>query len=279
MAGLCVLPKIDTNNCRNIGPELDFLIGYAGVEVQLLSEDLVAEAESVMNLLAVYPNLRYVCLHMPFSLVNLGFVMCCSVHSLAVNTLLDYLLTMSADSGVEFDVLFHLRTVISEFCALGGEDYLLCLDEKVSGSKVSLILENSVMPLTCPMDKADTINYLFSKRSFSNIFACLDICHLRLSERIWGTSLNFSPGYLAAIRNIHFSYVDTSYLYFKDMGHSDPHPSLSSVIEDMAYIKSRGLLLEDLRFVLEVTERDYVNRPNLKYEIRLLEGYLNRSAM
>lgn len=270
-----IIPKIDTNNCRNLTEELSWLENYEGAEIQLLSDDFVNETATVSNLIERFPKMKYFCFHAPFSHVCLGYLLASTHYRLQLMVYLKFLVVLASKYDLRIDFLCHIQMPANEFRGLRCAEWLKEIDQSLTGSNVRIILENSIAPLNYPLMADDTIANLFETEELSNVVACIDVCHLHASEAVWGETIRLSERYAAKVENIHFAYTNaTEGVPYKLFTHSSPHPDSFVAGCDLVYLAGKGIDLNGVRFVAEVRETDYSKRENLKKQLSVIEDAL-----
>ena len=113
-----------------------------------------------------------------------------------------------------------------------------------------------------------------------NVRACIDICHIYCQAKIWHEPMKeFIKKYLDKekckkyVAHIHFSSTinDDGYIYRKT--HGRKHETSEKLFEDANILCEYGMTAKDINWVTEVSEEDYVLRPDQISEIVGLKKY------
>lgn len=261
-----IVPKIDENSTEII-PEIATAIKESkAVEIQRIRKSSGVVMQTCTQLVSDF-DLDYIVLHAPFGwhqiedLAQNNYVATCRF----VEEVVDF----SKQHNVAVDILYHIDNSYSVFVESGAIRLLRDLLDIVHSNKVGILLENSI--LLQPLELGDNlaINRVFEDIQDQHLKFCLDYCHLLASENATGKSVILSCSALHAIRNVHFSKTKNEDGYRDVINtHSQPHDSMQDTKEDLMDLNIRGVDLEHLNLVLEVTESDYSRRNNLLQEIR-----------
>lgn len=273
-----IVPKISESDIQNIE-------NYKGnikdkIEIQLLSEDLLEGLENVKQIINKLSSLKYVVLHMPFSMLNI-----CYIHSSIeierkfiqfVVEVIKYSLKMD----IEIDILFHVVMRIHEFKNIGGLSFLEYLCTIVKDTKVGFLLENSIRSLNIGEEEISSEEYIFTVLDNEKLNFCFDICHLQASENVLQREIVLGLDLLNHLKNIHFSMTLNNDGYReKKKTHGKGHISLESCFEDLRYLQRKGINLEKINIVTEINEKDYKLRPDMCKEIKYLQCIQERSVL
>lgn len=265
-----IVPKIAEFDC-------DFLFKYLDIindslEIQLLSKRFTDSLCNIEKICKYYKNLTYVVLHLPFNRINI-----CHIHS-SYSIELDFimfvvkLMELSRELNIDFDILFHIEKTGEAFEDVGGLNFLNYICELVKDSRVSFLLENSIRDINIHLWDIDNVTYIFNKIDNYKLNFCLDLCHLHASEYVYKKDFRLSLNSLKHLKNIHFSktlnedgYID------KKRTHGRVHDNKEDILNDLHYLENKGVILDNLNIVLEISEDDYIERPDLKREFELFK--------
>lgn len=257
--------------------DVDFLDNYLDIvdkslEIQLLSKKFMDSVNNIEKICTYYNTLDYVILHLPFNCVNI-----CHIHS-SYKIELDFIMfivkimELGRNLNINFDILFHIDKTGESFEEAGGIVFLDYICNLVKNSNVSFLLENSIRDINIRLGDIDNVSYIFKKIKDLKLGFCLDICHLQASENAYQTKFELSSDCLSALKNIHFSKTLNNDGYRnKKETHGRGHVDKFDVVKDLKYLEEKGILLDDMNIVLEISEEDYVNRPDLKREVLIFK--------
>lgn len=240
-----------------------------------MSPKLDDELRAAVDVLCNFPNLKYACLHLPFRTVNFQYMWL--DHDMRAK-FVDFLLDCADHAkalGVDIDVLSHITYTVGEFNTYGGFEMLETIDSLLEGTRVTFLLENSIINLS-ESSKQNIYDYVFSSTAYKNIKFCWDICHHQVSENVMWERLSLHPGLVASMKNIHFACtLDGDGYRDRKRTHGRGHPNYEAVCDDLAYIVSYGVDLSRMNIVAEISEDDYVERPDLRRELEYLQRALS----
>ena len=268
---MTIIPKVGEKDFNNIEYIRDCINMSNGVEIQLLSHNLLEAFKNSCTIIESFPHIEYVVLHMPFSMVNL-----CYIHS---NKFLEMkfiefvveCIKYSAKTGLKIDILTHIAVQFYEFLGGGGIAYLKHLSRMVEGTNVGFLLENSIINLSQSDDEEDVLTSIFRIYQSDKIKFCLDLCHFQASEFVMKKHFEISEVLLKNLKNVHFSMTleDDGYID-KERTHGRVHINKTACIKDLKYLKQKGIDLNTLNLITEINEKDYSKRPDMHKELEYL---------
>lgn len=265
-----VIPKIAEYDFEYLESYEDIVTD--AIEIQLLSKKFSDSLKNITEICRYFKKLNYVVLHLPFKCLNIGHIHSC--HRVELDFILFVVKIMELGNilNINFDILFHLNNTGEEFEDSGGVEFLEYLCNLVENSKVSFLLENSIRSLNIHLNEIDNVSYVFQKIRNEKLGFCLDVCHLQASENVYATKFDLSFECLNALKNIHFSKTLNNDGYRdKKKTHGRVHLNKEDVLKDLRYLEEKGISLENINMVLEISEDDYINRPDLKYEFLIFK--------
>lgn len=272
------MPKISELDIENIENYKDIIVDK--IEIQLLSENLLEGLENVKQIVSKLSRLKYVVLHMPFSMLNI-----CYIHSSIEieKKFLQFIVEVikySMQKDIEIDILFHVVMQIHEFENIGGLSFLEYISDLVKDTKVGFLLENSIRSLNIGENDVSSEEYIFTVLDNEKLNFCFDICHLQVSENVLQKEIELSFDLVKHLKNIHFSMTLNNDGYReKKKTHGKVHISLESCIDDLKYLQRKGIDLSQINIVTEINEKDYKLRPDMCKEIKYLQYIQERSVL
>lgn len=268
---MIIIPKVAETDIKNIEYIKDCIKISEGVEIQLLSDNLLKGFENSCKLIECFPHIKYVVLHMPFSMVNL-----CYIHSNRVCEdkfieLIVECIKYSYKTGIKIDILTHVAVQLYEFLGNNGIIFLNHLVQMVQGTNVGFLLENSIINLAKGDTEDDVLTGIFRLYSSDKVKFCLDLCHFQASEFVMKKHFELNDVLLKNLKNVHFSMTleEDGYIN-KERTHGRVHISKGACIRDLEYLKEKGADLNKLNLITEINEEDYSKRPDMHKEINYL---------
>lgn len=267
-----VFPKISENDFNNHNNIEGYLRLSKGVEIQLLTDNLLRGFDRSSEILEHFKNIEYVVFHMPFSMVNLSYI--CSNKFIA-DKYVEFVVACikySLRTGIEIDILTHVGTSFREFLGMNGITFLKHLTRLADGTKVGFLLENSIICLNKDDNEEDEITSIFRILQHEKIKFCLDLCHWQSSEFVLQEDLAINDILLDNLKNIHFSMTLNNEGYKnKAITHGRKHTSLHTCASDVFYLRQKGVDLSSVNLITEINESDYQLRPDMTTELEYLK--------
>lgn len=245
---------------------------YQGVvELQMLSRDLLVSWAKCMSVLVMLPATHSFCLHMPFPYHDLSTWVLPGFRE-ELDEFFHQVNRYASWHGISASILFHVTTDPRLF-----DDY--GLDKLISGVKrdVGVVIENSFLDLahrdlTVP---ASTL-YL---RKYDGYLGCIDVCHLEASTNFSGITPTFTEQDCKRVNYFHFSETYSRDGWKDKTTHGRKHISYSGVVRTIRYLESLGFDMSSAVLVTEITEENYVGRPDMLKELEWLWQYQREETM
>ena len=267
-----VFPKISENDFDNFDNIDGYLELSKGVEIQLLTDNLLRGFERSCKILEKYDNIEYIIFHMPFSMVNLSYI--CSNRYIADKyvELVVASVKYSIKTGKYIDILSHIGVSFREFLGMNGISFLKHLTRLADGSNVGFLLENSIISLNMDDDEDDVITSIFRMFQHEKVSFCLDLCHWQSSEFVLNEELPINDILLDKLKNVHFSMTLNNEGYKnKAITHGRGHTNLHTCASDVFYLRQKGVDLKSVNLITEINENDYTLRPEMTKELEYLK--------
>lgn len=273
-----IVPKISDVDCDNIGNISIYLLKNDKLEIQLMDEDLEKSFLNVSKLVDNFSHLKYIVLHMPFSIVNICYIYSnFEVRKQFIRLILNSI-RLSLHRNIEIDILFHVGMRTGEFVGLGGIEFLNYIINIVEGTKVGFLVENAIINLSKGDNEQDTIVTIFKSINSEKLKFCFDLCHWQSSEYVWNSPIDLDSSLLANLKNVHFSMTLNRDGYKnKSETHSREHTSMRACLNDLKYMKEKGIDLQSVNLITEISEIDYETRPRMRKELSYLWGIALKS--
>ena len=266
-----ILPKVadcDINMPSNIRSNIESAKGF---EIQLLGEDILLGLDKSKKLIDTFNNsVDYVVMHLPLKYVLLDTAHANKEFGKLYIEFLNQVIEYSNYKNIKIDILNHVVSTWDYFNSFGTMELLDKVLEILTGTNVTLLIENSIRPLN-DIDGSNTAEeMIFKLRSHPNLRFCFDICHWQSSENAFNTKFSLTDELLSSLKNIHFSATLNGEGYRnKSKTHGRVHGCIEHVLSDIEYLREKQIELGNINIILEINEEDYINRPNLIKEIHL----------
>lgn len=255
-----------------------------GIEIQYFhknKDELVDfEAEKpIRELMEKFPNLEEITVHPPLAYYDIELLLFRKKDLLYSE--LQKLIDLSNEYGIKINIIYHTLFTIQSH-RLTTLDDIKEIGEFLRGTKVKIFLENIYM-----MNERDTCTVLDLCEAVDspNIKACIDICHIYCQAKIWYTPMKeFIKGYLDKekckkyVGHIHFSETKNDDGYLDRKTHGRSHDTIEKLFEDADILREYGMTSEDINWVTEISELDYILRPDQISEIKGLIQYRKKLA-
>ena len=250
-----------------------------GIEIQYFAKDkeklVDFEAEEpIKKLMNRFPSLEEITVHPPLSGYDIELLLYKN-KDLIYNEL-KQLIKLSNEYGIKINIIYHTEFTMKKHQLTTLED-IKEIGEFLKGTKVTIFLENLFMMkerYSC------TVLDLCEQIDSPNIRACIDICHIYCQAKIWHKSMQeFIKEYLDKekckkyVAHIHFSATINDDGYIDKKTHGRKHNTIEKLFEDANILREYGMNSKDINWVTEVSEEDYVLRPDQISEINGLVKY------
>lgn len=235
-----------------------------------------AKCKEVISEVSKIRKTREVILHMPFLAHTFEFYMMSKEYYDQLIKMLIDCIRYSDKTGIKIGLLFHCDFEIALLSKARGEEFIGYLISLVEDSGVYFLCENTIPDVNRYDPKYIASFELLTRINHPKLVGCLDTCHLKTAENILQTKLVIQPCVARQIHEIHFSAtLDGDGFRDKRKTHGKVHNSLVDLENDLLSVLSLGRLglnLDDLVFVVEVSELDYVRMPDMRKEIDKLNN-------
>lgn len=261
-----IVPKVGENVS-----DLDVIkeFSYDRLEIQLLTDDIPAFSKKAEDFLKA-KDLKSLIIHLPSCICDWECILMNNEVETQFMSFVRDCCTLSNKYNTEIYILGHLETKMDILEKVKFKEWFGFLIRMVSDSKVYFLVEN---PSTEPYRaKTGEPFYKFVK-SFNNprVKCCLDICHYKVIKSLLGERYNLPEDLGQYVKSVHFSdFPMNSHPYDKNT-HGIRHKNVISALCDLDFLNELGVDLENAFIVTEINETDYVNRPDLIQELRILK--------
>ena len=270
-----IYPKIsdDLEGLESLRSEIE---ESKGIELQFFHNEgiwgnfnIVSSIEALINEI---PSIEEVTIHPPLNYYDIELVISKDIN--IIKKQLRECVELSEKYNIKVNLLYHTVWPIEMI----EQDVLSKIKEVVNlieGTKVQILIENIYTSLT-ERNRKCTIIEICNRINSSHLKICLDICHLHCLANILQKDFdNFIKEYidkeLAAkyIYQIHFAATKNNDGYIDRKTHGRKHDDLEELKQDYRILED--LNLTNTNIVTEISEDDYINRLDQKYEIELLK--------
>lgn len=227
-------------------------------------------------------KLQDVILHAPFRQHNLEDV-CLSKELRQRAT--EYILRQceyAEHYGVNTYILYHITYPVESAVNLNFYAELDAFLEPIKNSeRTKLLVENTIVSLDIGKRRIeeDPITEVLKATTADQVMMCFDLCHYLSSKNAVQEEYNFSPTWRNRIYSVHFSETrrNEGFKHFA-VSHGRRHDSQMGVARDLCLLKDLGVDLDRVRIVAEISEADYILRPEEAQELAWLHK-LNREGI
>ena len=272
MVEMIIAPKFGEHN-THIHPEV--LMDFEGIlEIQMVDKDLDASFERCRALITSSNLINEAILHMPFGLHLIeSFMMDTDNHDKLIKFIINCI-RLGDSNNINIGILFHLEFGSELFDICGGEQYVRYLHSLIQDTNVFFVFENGMVNFNCYDTKIETsFDVMHRIIDLDRAVFCLDVCHLKSHENAVNHSISIPKEIIDKIHSIHFSAtLNNDGFIDKKNTHSLLHRSLADVVEEFKYLSDKGIDLDNSIIVTEITEKDYVNRPDMIKELALVRS-------
>lgn len=236
---------------------------YLGsVAVQLVSADWDSEITRLRALLDKLPPTYQLCVHIPFELAKLSYVLGRSGRERHLLYGLDQLSHVAASYGAELRCVMHIDDTVQKLNTLGLIDEFL---SKALTTGANLRWENEMVDLGSVTPLIPS-SFLFL-REFKDQRGCFDVCHAQSSIYATHHRLGITAADFTRIDTVHFACaLNHDGWLDKHNTHGRKHLNHITFSSDCAGLFSVLEDSSDLWVVVEVSEKDYKLRPDQKQE-------------
>lgn len=268
-----VFPKISENDSENYENIEGYLKLSTGVEIQLLTDNLLKGFEKSCTIIEHFNHIDYIVFHMPFSMVNLSYI---CANKFIADKYVEFVVACikyTLKTGKHIDVLCHVGVSFKEFLGMNGIAFLKHLTRLVDGTNVGFLLENSIICLNQDDGEDDVITSIFRIFTHDKVKFCLDLCHWQSSEFVLKEEIEINTILLNNLKNVHFSMTLNNEGYKnKSITHGRCHTNLGTCVTDLDYLRQKGVDLKTVNLITEINESDYQLRPDMTKELEYLRS-------
>lgn len=175
----------------------------------------------------------------------------------------------------KINILYHTLSNYKMFI-YDWEKYFTPVIDILENTNVYIIFENNILN----KEKERCFPLELAKHYDNNhIKVCIDICHIQCKANIYHENLSdYIKHYilkdcLKYIYQIHFSATLNNDGYRDKSTHGRVHPDFESALKDCNILNSFGI--NNVYWVTEISEEDYVNRNDQIQEIKYLQKILS----
>lgn len=277
LSNFTIFPKTDLND---ISEEfIEILSKSEGVEIQLFDEkgktSEVDITSKINDLLNKYPNIKEITVHPPIFNYDLEHIL--FKNEKIFEKQLHEIVNLSKKLNIRINLLYHTTWNIDIIISTGLinklNKYLKILegtDNKLLIENVYIISENNCTPL-----------YLCKILNHPNLKVCLDITHVKVKSNIYkANEIEYIRNYLDKelcekyVYQIHFASTLNNDGYIDKKTHGRVHVDENSMLYDLNWMKEYNLLNKII--VTEISEDDYLRKPDQIKEIKMLENVIQK---
>lgn len=256
---------------------LDSLMEYVekdkGIEIQFFNEHgpmSSFEIKSVIDeTLKRIPDIKEITIHPP--LVNYEIEDVLMKDKTIIENQLKDICELSQKYDITINMLYHTEQNIIKAREI-LIPWLKRLLKIIEGKKVRILIENLFMFFE---DKCSVLE-IAKEIDNPQLRVCIDVCHLYCNAHIYKKSIEeFLDGYMLDkdickkyVYQVHFATALNNDGYIDHKTHGRKHENYESLVHDYNLMKKYGL--DDCNYVVEVSENDYVKRPDQIEEIKML---------
>lgn len=275
---MLICPKLGERN-QQIDP---LLIPYLTnrLEIQMTTKDLLSSlrrCEVVISQVSKHTHLDEVVLHLPFTLHTFELFVSSLAYEVKLHMFIKGLERISKQYGIDIGILFHQEHSIELISKIpNGIDKVSDIVNYPESRRIFFLLENC---LPCLNDYDTHVVPAFSLLDLvpaSNLYSCIDICHIRCYENIFNINLEIPSTISTRVRWIHFSNTIMHDGYRDKSTHSVQHNTEDEVLADLEYLNMNNINTDVVPIICEISERDYNTCPKMRAEIDLLKSIDNK---
>jgi len=272
---LVIVPKFSEDNYI-LPKELIDCIEHNKVEIQMLSKDLIKSFSNCTKIITPIMSkvkLEEVVIHMPFGRHTFDFF----ISSLSLKEeLKSFLLTVEEFSN-KFDlrigILFHQEHSVELIENTDGFTKIKEILDYVKSDNIYFFIENCLPDLNYYDSRIHHSFDFIRKLKHPKVFACIDVCHARCYENCLKDKFVIPEDIRPLVKWIHFAgtYGSDGYID-KKKTHGRRHLEIESIIKDLELLSNNGVDISNIPIILEVSENDYINRPEMLEEFKLIKS-------
>ena len=241
------------------------------LEIQLSGRNLIESWDRCEKIICNIGTLDEVVLHMPFNLHTLEIFIASREYQNKLVIMLVRIMRFSQEHNVRVGLLFHSEDSLELFNIAHGLEYVEFLVNLVSGSNIYFLIENAICEMNSIVGSHIPAFEMLEMLPYDNVKFCFDLCHFLASEYIYDRELVIPQNVVERTHSIHFSAtLDRDGYKDKRATHSRVHKCESDLKTDVKWLIYKGFNIKDTMIVAEITESDYVLRPDMRKEMDML---------
>lgn len=252
---------------------------YKGIEIQFFEEkDNIFQydiKESINKACNMYTELEEIVIHPPLCEHDIELLLF-KDKNIFLNRIKE-LVELSKIYNKKINIIYHTRWTF-EYHKRATLDIFKEALEILEGTKVQILLENIYMMEENVCTVLELCNYL----DHPNLKACIDTCHYYCQAHIYKSENEeeYIKTYINKeqakkyVYQVHFSDTKNHDGYIERKTHGVAHDNLEAVEKDLHLLKECGIT--DCNIITEVSEKDYVRRPDQIREIKMIEEILHQ---
>lgn len=260
------VPKLDASRPTVDKSVAQYLNGRAEFHLNSYSD---SELTNVL-LIADAQHLNEIVLHAPFGKHALEIVCMSDALYAEAEKLVRVLSDWEKKLSRSVTLLYHVSLPVDSLIHLSVlEKFIHLLDI----SSIKFLLENSYANLSAGKKRMqeDPILYVLEGVSDNRVSMCFDLCHHMASRYVLKEEYSFNEGWSMYITQVHFSDTKNCEGYIhSDMTHGRAHTNMWEVARDLCQLRAYGIDLSKAAIVTEISEGDYLLRPEQVRELRML---------
>lgn len=262
---MIIAPKLDTAN-KTIQPYIPE-IWEGAVEFQMLTSDFRKEAENIKDIICVLPPVQTCIIHLPFGAHELELY--CLSDLMRVR-LLRFLQQLNFISDVR--IVMHCETAYSLISWANWESVLENLYH-FSGRHITFLIENAMTsPNRAVLSYPDAAEFL-EHTNKPYIKGLVDLTHIRATMNLMGVQQDYPAHAASLVTTYHIASARNHDGWLDKKTHGRCHFTYSKLQTDLDFLFSKFPLNADTICVAEVSEEDYVGRPDMLLEIQWMQRY------
>lgn len=255
----------------------EYISKYKGIEIQYFEDKNnlfnYEIKDSINKVCDIYPELEEIVIHPPLS--NHDIELLLMKDTKLFFDRLKELVELSKKYNKKIDIIYHTRWTF-EYHKRATIEVLKEALKIIEGTEVKILLENIYMMEENICSVLEICNYL----DHPNLRVCIDTCHYYCQAHIYKArnEEEYIKKYLNKeyakkyVYQVHFSDTKNNDGYIDRKTHGVAHDDVESVEKDIKLLEECGIV--DYNLVTEVSEQDYINRPDQIREIEMIKKIL-----
>ncbi len=245
------------------------------IEIQMCDTNLVEsfyKCTKIIDTILEFKKLSKVSLHLPFKAHTFDFYIAYKEKRELYYRFINLLNLYSNKTEIEFYVVIHQESTTELINECNGIEIIKEMVKILDNTNITLLVENC-LPCLNYFDIKEVHTFtIVNKINDRHLNICLDLCHCRCCENILKEDFYIPSNLVNKIKWIHFSNTTNNDGYLDRSTHSTYHHNIFSILEDLRFLSSNGIDLRSTSLCIEITEKDYVNRPIMCKEIDMLNN-------